>query len=164
MPGSDDPFRHRRPPLDGALPVRETLIDRQIREAQQAGAFDDLPFRGERIPLEDDTAAGDWALAHHVLKNARMVPPWIATDREVRELLARRDAILERAPRAGTEIARDRNRRELSDVVAAANRAIVILNSEAPTERQHRRRLVLERELEALERAHSGEDGGRASG
>jgi hypothetical protein len=158
MPGPDDPFRHRRPPLDGALPVRETLIDRQIREAQQAGAFDDLPYRGERIPLEDDTAAGDWALAHHVLKNARMVPPWIATDREVRELLARRDAILERAPRARTQIARDRDRRDLIDVVAAANRAIAILNHEAPTERQHRRRLVPERELEALERAHAGED------
>jgi hypothetical protein len=142
-------------------PPRETLIDRQIREAQQSGAFDDLPYRGERIPLEDESAAGDWALAHHVLKNAGMVPPWIGTDREVRTLLARRDAILERAPRAATSIARDRDRRELEDVVAAANRAIAILNHEAPTERQHRRRLDLARELAALERAHAG-DGGSA--
>jgi hypothetical protein len=135
-------------------PTRETLIDRQIREAREAGAFDDLPFRGERIPLEDDSAAGDWALANHILKNANMVPPWIATDRDVRDLLARRDAILERAPRAGSSIARERDRRELTRVVEEANRSIAILNSEAPTDRQHRRRLDLERELARLAAAH----------
>ncbi len=136
-------------------PTREALIDRQIREAREAGAFDDLPYRGERIPLEDDSAAGDWALAHHILKNANMVPPWIATDKEVRDLLARRDAILARAPRsAASAIGRERDRAELRRVVEAANRAIAILNSEAPTDRQHRRRLDLAAELEALDRAH----------
>jgi len=138
-------------------PTRETLIDRQIREAQEAGAFDDLPFRGERIPLGDDSAAGDWALAHHILKNAHMVPPWIATDREVRDLLARRDAILERAPRS-RPIGRERDRTELRRVVADANRAIGILNNEAPTDRQHRRLLVLDDELAGLARAHDGGD------
>jgi hypothetical protein len=134
-------------------PSRESLIDRQIREAQEAGAFDDLPFRGERIPLEDDSAAGDWALAHHILKNAHMVPPWIATDREVRELVARRDAILERAPHSSA-IGRARDRAELERVVEDANRAIAILNNEAPTDRQHRRPLDLAAELAALARAH----------
>lgn len=160
MTRPDDEFRHRRPPMDGALPVRETLIDRQIREAMESGAFDDLPYRGERIPIDDDPAAGDWALANHVLKNARMVPPWIATDQEVRRLLAQRDAILERAPRARTQMARDRDRRELEAVVAAANRAIAILDHEAPTERQHRRRLRLDDELAALARAHTVEGDG----
>jgi hypothetical protein len=134
-------------------PPRDTLIDRQIREAQEAGAFDDLPFRGERIPLEDDSAAGDWALAHHILKNAHMVPPWIATDREVRDLLARRDAILARAPRSSL-IGRRRDREELRRVVEDANRAIATLNNEAPTDRQHRRLLILDDELATLARAH----------
>jgi hypothetical protein len=137
-------------------PSRESLIDRQIREAQAAGKFDDLPYRGERIPLEDDSLAGEWALAHHILKNARMVPPWIATDREVRELLDRRDAVLARAPRAASAIARERDRRDLARIVDEANRAIAILNSEAPTDRQHRRRLDPAAELAALERAHGG--------
>jgi hypothetical protein len=155
-PADDLRSRRPRPPIDGALPVRETLIDRQIREAMESGAFDDLPYRGERIPLEDESAAGDWALANHVLKNARMVPPWIATDQAVRALLARRAEIIERAPRARSEMARDRNRRELEAVVAEANRTIAILNHEAPTDRQHRRRLDLAKELEALDRAHAG--------
>ena len=162
MTRPDEEFRHRRPPLDGALPVRETLIDRQIREAMDSGAFDDLPYRGERIPIDDDPAAGDWALANHVLKNARMVPPWIATDLAVRELLGQRDAILERAPRARTQMARDRDRRELEAVVTAANRAIAVLNHEAPTDRQHRRRLDLTAELAALDRVHAGESPGPA--
>jgi len=138
-------------------PRRETLIDRQIREARESGAFDDLPFRGERIPLEDDSLAGDWALAHHVLKNANMVPPWIATDREVRELLARLDAVLERAPRSSA-LGRERDRAEVRRTVEAANRAIAILNSEAPTDRQHRRPLDLERELAALADVHARAD------
>jgi hypothetical protein len=153
-----------RKPTDGPLPIhpwgpldRETLIDRQIREAREAGAFDDLPYQGERIPLEDESLAGDWALANHVLKNAGMVPPWIATDREVRALLERRDAILARAPRSGqTGIGRERDRRELREVVAAANRTILILNNEAPTDRQHRRLLDPEVELARLAAAHEG--------
>lgn len=40
----------------------ESLIERQIREAMEAGAFDDLPHQGVRLPLEDDTAAGERAL------------------------------------------------------------------------------------------------------
>jgi hypothetical protein len=136
------------------LRQRETLIDRQIREAQESGAFEDLPFRGERIPIDDDAKAGEWALAHHVLRNARMVPPWIAADQEVRALLARRDAVLARATGSTTTIARARDRRELEDVVAAANRAITVLNHEAPTDRQHRRLLRLESELGALDEAH----------
>ena len=152
--GPRDPSRGWNP---WQLPARELLIDRQIREAQEAGAFDDLPYRGERIPLEDDTLAGDWALAHHILKNARMVPPWIATDQEVRELLARRDAVLARAPRSSV-IGRQRDRRELTALVEAINRTTAILNSEAPTDRQHRRPLRLEVELGRLARAHAGDE------
>lgn len=136
-------------------PSREKLIDRQIREAQEAGAFDDLPFQGERIPLDDDSAAGDWALAYRMLKGANFAPPWIETDKEVRELLARRDAILERAPRSSA-IGRQRDEKDLRTIVAAANDAIFRLNHEAPTVRQHRRPLDLDRELAALARAHGG--------
>jgi DnaJ homolog subfamily C member 28 len=134
-------------------PPREKLIDRQIREAMEQGKFDDLPYRGERIPLEDESAAGEWGLAYHMLRNARFAPPWIETDKEVRELLARRDAILARAPRS-SPIGRRRDEAELRGVVRAANDAIFRLNHEAPTDRQHRRLLDLDRELAVLAEAH----------
>ena len=136
-------------------PSREKLIDKQIREAQEAGAFDDLPYQGERIPLVDDSAAGDWALAYRMLKGSNFAPPWIETDKEVRDLLARRDAVLARAPHASA-IGRGRDRAELATIVRAANDAIFRLNHEAPTERQHRRLLDLDRELAALASAHGG--------
>jgi hypothetical protein len=137
-------------------PTRESLIDRQIREAIDEGAFDNLPFQGEPLPLVDDSAAGDWALAYRMLKGSNFAPPWIETDKQIRTLLAQRDAILERAPRT-TKIGAQRDRAELSRIVAAANRAITSLNHEAPTYRQHRRPLDLTAELEGFDRAASGE-------
>jgi len=152
---SDDPTMKRDP--DGwnpwRPPSRQSLIERQIREAQEAGAFDDLPFQGERLPLVDDSAAGDWALAYRMLKGSNFAPPWIETDKEIRALLAERDAILERAPRS-SPIGRPRDATELRRIVEAANRAITRLNHEAPTYRQHRRPLDVEAELEGLARAH----------
>jgi hypothetical protein len=145
------PERDDRNP--GRPPSREKLIDRQIREAQEAGVFDDLPFQGERLPLVDDSAAGDWALAYRMLKGANFAPPWIETDREVRDLLAKRDALFARAPRASI-IGRGRDETELRGIVKAANDAIFRLNHEAPTVRQHRRLLDLDAELAHLGRAH----------
>ena len=143
----------RRTPQNPFAPVRETLIDRQIREEMDAGKFDGLPHQGERLPLVDDSAAGDWALAYRMLREARFAPPWIETDKEVRSLLARRDTILERAPRSSA-IGRPRDEKELREVVEAANAAIFRLNHEAPTVRQHRRLLDLDMELAALAEAH----------
>ena len=148
-----------KPDPDGGdpwTPSREKLIDRKIREAQEAGAFDDLPFQGERIPLVDDSAAGDWALAYRMLRSSRFAPPWIETDKEIRELLRRRDALLERAARS-SPIGRRRDRTELERIVKTANEAIFRLNHEAPTARQHRPLLDLDAELAALERAGATE-------
>ncbi|HET9347122.1 MAG TPA: DUF1992 domain-containing protein [Candidatus Limnocylindrales bacterium] len=148
--------RDRLPP-NPFKPAREKLIDRQIREAMDEGKFDNLPHQGEPLPLVDDSAAGDWALAYRMLKGASFAPPWIETDKEVRALLARRDAILERAPRS-TEIGRRRDEQELREVVRTANAAIFRLNHEAPTARQHRALLDLDAQLAALAAAHRGGD------
>jgi len=132
--------------------VRETLIERQIRDAMEDGRFDDLPHQGERLPLDDDTFAGEWALAHRMLKNAGVAPPWIEADKQVRALLAERDRLLERAPRL-SPFGHRRGRDELRRLVDAANRAIVRVNVEAPTDRQQRRLLDPDTEMARFERA-----------
>jgi hypothetical protein len=144
---------HRMP--DGSRqvgPTWESLIERQIREAMDEGSFDELPHAGGRLPLEDDNAAGEWALAHRMLRNAGVAPPWIEADKDARASLVRRDALLERAGRIGPG-GRVRARAELASIVADANAAIGRLNAEAPTAAQHRRVLVPEEELARLERA-----------
>ena len=130
----------------------ESLIERQIREATEAGAFDDLPHQGERLPLEDDCAAGEWAMAHRMLKGAGAAPPWIESDKEARRLLAELDHLLARAAVASV-VSQPRLRTEHARLVTEANRAIVRVNSEAPTERQHRRILDPKVEAQRLEDA-----------
>ena len=118
----------------------ESLVERQIREAMDAGAFDDLPFQGERLPIEDDSAAGEWAMAYRMLHSAGAAPPWIESDKEARRQLAALEALIERAPRM-SPLSHRRARADLRAIVEAANRAIERVNAEAPTDRQHRRPL-----------------------
>jgi hypothetical protein len=145
----------KRRDADGKLsvgPTWESIVERQIREAMEEGRFDELPYHGEPLPVDDDSAAGERALGFRVLRNAGVAPPWIEADKEVRALLADRDALLIRAAGAGAA-ARPRLRRELEGIVLGANRAIERLNAEAPTEHQHRRLLDLDEEMARLETA-----------
>jgi DnaJ homolog subfamily C member 28 len=130
----------------------ESLAERQIREAMEGGAFDDLPHQGERLPIEDDTAAGDWAMAHRMLRNAGVAPPWIESDKEVRRLLTELDRMIERAP-AFPASGRERLRQEHAAMIVNLNRAIERVNAEAPTDRQHRRPVDAVEAGERLERA-----------
>lgn len=134
---------------------RETLFERQIREAMRQGAFDNLPHQGKPLPNDDNPHAGEWGLAYKILKDAGYAPPWIEADKEVRGLLERRDALLARA-RSGSPpsaIAQRRDREQIERLVREINAAIARLNSEAPTLRQHRRSLVLADELAAYDEA-----------
>lgn len=134
------------------LPAREALIDRQIREAMEEGGWDELPFRGERLPLEDDALAGDRALGFRMLRGAGFAPPWIEFDKDARRAIAARDALLASARGRG-DLGRGWRREELTRIVGEANRAIAALNVEAPSDRQHRRPLDLAAELAALDAA-----------
>jgi hypothetical protein len=149
-------FEHDPERPDPAEPsrqrVRETLIERQIRAAMDEGAFDGLPYQGRRLPLEDDSMAGDWAMAYRLLKSAGVAPSWIEADKVARDRLFELESLHVRAATM-SPLSRSRARGELIRIVDAANRAITRLNAEAPTDRQHRRPLDLAAELERFDRA-----------
>jgi Domain of unknown function (DUF1992) len=132
--------------------VRDSFIERQIRAAMDEGAFDGLPHQGRRLPLEDDSMAGDWAMAHRMLRNAGVAPAWIEADKVARRRLLEVERLLERAATM-SPLTRSRARRELETIVEAANRAIARVNAEAPTDRQHRRFLDPAVELERFDLA-----------
>jgi len=46
-------------------PTWESIVERQIREAMEEGRFDELPYHGEPLPVDDDSAAG-----HDLFPNA----------------------------------------------------------------------------------------------
>ena len=134
---------------------RETLIERQIREAVEDGRFDNLPHQGKPLPNDENPYAAEWGLAFHMLKNAGFAPPWIEADKAIRALLARRDAIMANAA-AGPEpsdFARRRDRRALDQLVAEFNASIERVNAQSPSTRQHRRPLALADELDRYDAA-----------
>ena len=159
MPESSDGEResphHYAGPGRPAGSSGETLIERQIRQAIEEGKFDNLPHQGKPLPNDENPYAGEWGLAFHVLRNAGFAPPWIEADKEVRALLARRDAIVTRAASgsAPTEIGRRRDRSALERLVIEINASIARLNAEAPTLRQHRQPLALDAELARYDEA-----------
>lgn len=61
------------------------IVEEQIREAQQQGAFDNLRGAGTRLDFNEDETAfeGDLKMAHHVLKNADALPLWIEMNKEI---------------------------------------------------------------------------------
>src|SRR3954452_24036288 len=135
-----------------AAPSWESLVEKQIHDAMSQGAFDDLPFRGQRLPLEDDSAAGDWAMGYRILRQDGAAPTWIESDKEARRQMAELEGLIERAERM-SPLSYRQARADLRRIVDAANAAIERLSAEAPTDRQHRRPLELDREAARLEAA-----------
>ncbi len=63
------------------------IVEERIREAQQAGAFDDLPGKGKPIVLEDlSTVPEDLRMAYHIMKNAHVLPPEAELQKEIHTL------------------------------------------------------------------------------
>jgi hypothetical protein len=76
-----------------ALRRRESLIERQIREAQGAGEFDNLPGYGKPIPKDpgQDLAPDRW-MSNRILKQAGYVPEWIELRKQI---AAERDEVVQ---------------------------------------------------------------------
>jgi len=85
VPSVVPPERPRRPPF--ALPAQfESWIDKQIREAQERGDFDNLRGAGQPLTPDDPNVqafAGDDAMGLRLLKNNGALPAWIELNREI---------------------------------------------------------------------------------
>ena len=91
----------------------ESAIDKQIREAQERGDFDNLPGQGR--PLPSEVWDGEWGLAYHILRQAGETLPWISLGRDIEAAQAKlqilqRDAAI--VPYAERGRARERYLRE----------------------------------------------------
>jgi hypothetical protein len=132
----------------------ETLTERLIREAQDAGAFSDLPHRGAPLPAEDDVHAGEMALAFRVLRNAGAAPPWIEASKEARRIEDEVEAIIDRAGNR-TGLGRSRARERLVELARQHATVVERLAILAPTPRQHRGRLDVDALLCRFDEADS---------
>jgi hypothetical protein len=67
----------------------EKLAEQRILDAIAAGAFDDLPDRGQPLNLDDDgLVAPELRMAYRILKNAGYVPEEVRLRKEISEIEA----------------------------------------------------------------------------
>ena len=70
-----------------ALSYFHRVVEERIREAQKAGAFDNLPGKGKPLELEDlSWVPEDLRMAYHVLRNAHVLPPEAQLRKEIHTL------------------------------------------------------------------------------
>src|SRR5437763_9331893 len=124
----------------------ESLIDKKIREAMEAGEFKDLPGKGERVNLDENPYEDpDVRTAHRLLRDAGYTLPWIderrAIDNELedaRKILARAHTIYKksqgrRAEGESGEIIWRKRVGEFRSKVEELNTRIRRLNLKVPT-------------------------------
>ena len=65
----------------------DAIVEAKIAEAQQAGAFDDLPGAGKPLDLDDDRLVPeDVRVAYRILRNAGCVPAELLERKEAADL------------------------------------------------------------------------------
>jgi DnaJ family protein C protein 28 len=150
----------------------ESWIDQQIREAQERGAFDNLPGKGKPLDLTPNPYAQDRELAFKILKDAGYAPEWIELDKAIRKKAEAARATLTRsrtwrdqrlaelADRSDAWAGAERQRAEATwqqavarfeTEVVAINREIATFNLKAPGIRFQRKKMDAARELAQIE-------------
>ena len=69
-------------------------VEELIQEAQERGEFSNLPGMGKPLNLEDESNAGDNAMAYHILKSNGFAPAEIELAKEIRTERERAEAKL----------------------------------------------------------------------
>ena len=88
------------------------IAEQRIREAIDRGFFDHSPWRGRRLPLEDDPGIPpELRMAFKILKDANCLPPEVELRREIATLSELLDAVADPAERA--RLSRELNDRRL---------------------------------------------------
>jgi hypothetical protein len=73
--------------LNVALSFLQRVVEEKIREAQEAGAFDNLPGAGKPLQLEDlSWVPEDLRVAYTILKNAHVLPPEVELLKQIRTI------------------------------------------------------------------------------
>jgi len=62
----------------------ETVAERKIQEAMDAGEFENLPGKGQPLDLDyDPSVPAHLRVVNRILKNARALPEWIQLEKDI---------------------------------------------------------------------------------
>lgn len=103
-----------------AEPRHESLVERQIRLAQERGDFDDLPGRGKPLPGLDGPDDENWWVKAYLRREGLSTEPLLPTPLQLRREVERLPATVAdlSSEQAVRGVARDLNRRIASWVRA----------------------------------------------
>ena len=131
----------------------ESFIEKSIREAIEAGEFDDLPGKGQPLDLSENPFEDpDLRMVHKLLKDAGFAPAWIEERKDVEatfaaahQKLARAWAIYKPGGVTPDDTAWLRNVAEFRDLVNELNSRIKLYNLKAPSSVFHSRQFDADR-------------------
>lgn len=148
----------------------EIIADRKIRDAQEEGAFGNLPGKGQPLNLDyDPRVPPELRAAYRMMKDAQLLPDWIQLDKEIRQrqahwadrveaYAARREEDVARRPARGgkgydadLDRARERFLYRAAEGLCELNRMIDRLNLMVPAISRQRLRIDVAERLEELE-------------
>ena len=141
----------------------EPLVDKKIREAIEAGEFDNLAGTGQPIDLSENPFEDpDWRTAHRLLRNAGFAPAWIEERKEidaeleaVRIVLTRNWKLKRNARGTGNEQAADARWEKAVATVRVQllklNQRIDAWNLKTPGTGFHRSRIDIAREIDRFQ-------------
>jgi DnaJ family protein C protein 28 len=131
----------------------ESIAERKIREAMEAGAFENLPSKGKPIPLDQDPFEDpNLRMAHHLLRVNGFAPPWIEEACEIDRASLKLRADLEDARRRNAvtspswQRALDGFRKQAREL----NSRILTYNLKSPSPQFHKLPLDVEAEIRAV--------------
>jgi DnaJ family protein C protein 28 len=136
----------------------ESLTEKKLREAIENGEFDDLPGKGEPIDLKENPFEDpDLRVVHRLLRNAGFAPAWIEERKDIdaefeatRTTLSRAWALFGEGGKAPSDPEWERIVGDVREKVAELNKRISIYNLKAPASVFHRKRIDLEKLIEAV--------------
>ncbi|MGV3721135.1 MAG: DnaJ family domain-containing protein [Actinomycetota bacterium] len=148
----------------------EIVADRKIRDAQEEGAFDNLPGKGKPLNLDfDPRVPPELRAAYRIMKDAQVLPEWIQLDKEIRQkqeqweqrvadYASLREEALERRPARNDgpylldlDRARERFLHRAAEGLRERNRLIDRFNLTVPVISRQRVRIDVIAEMTALE-------------
>ncbi|MFM7320028.1 MAG: DUF1992 domain-containing protein [Armatimonadota bacterium] len=117
------------------------VAERKIQEAMDEGKFDRLDGHGKPLRFDDDLSIpAHQRLAAKVLRNARALPEWIQTEKDLEREQARARRLIDESPERLERLARTpsfarqsvRMRSELKDAMDLVNTLLLRYNALAP--------------------------------
>ena len=124
----------------------ESMTEKALREAIEAGEFDDLPGKGQPIDLSENPFEDpDLRTVHRLLRNAGFAPAWIEERKDIeaqlqqaRVKLARAWSLFGKQTTSSDTDQWNRNIAEFRELATELNQRIKIYNLRAPATGFHR--------------------------